>query len=409
MARNGSGVYALPSVYTAVPGEVIQAVQHNTPLEDLQQDANTARPIVAGGTGATTGQGAITALFAGGVTVDDDELLIADPVDNTKRFRIDVGNVATATTRLLTLPDAEVSISSAVAGLLNASTVAAFRGSVNGTGVTVDNTLVRFDSTAGALQGSGISVDDTNNIAGVGTISSGAITTSAASTIARQINIRSASNTVGPSDLRFIGANDTVLGYVGISGAGNEIEIGNSQNAALNFLTNGTLRGWFASSGAFIVGASASPSGANNGKTFNSDAIESSRSLATDATHYFFYNPNGTVGTITTSGTATAYNTSSDENLKDFEGGYSFEDAVSVIRADPVRRFRWKTDGSEAIGWGAQTSHAVSKDLATPGKGKPGDENYIPWGVDQAKRTPYLWAAVAGLLDRLDAIESRLQ
>lgn len=58
MSRNGSGVYSLPAGYEAVTGETATATQHNTPLEDLETDANTARPIVAGGTGSTTAAGA---------------------------------------------------------------------------------------------------------------------------------------------------------------------------------------------------------------------------------------------------------------------------------------------------------------------------------------------------------------
>ena len=54
MPRNGGGVFSLTSNYEATPGETILAEQHNDPLEDLEQDANTARPIVAGGTGAIT-------------------------------------------------------------------------------------------------------------------------------------------------------------------------------------------------------------------------------------------------------------------------------------------------------------------------------------------------------------------
>lgn len=54
MSRNGPGVYSLPAGYEAVTGETATASQHNTPLEDLETDANTARPVVAGGTGATT-------------------------------------------------------------------------------------------------------------------------------------------------------------------------------------------------------------------------------------------------------------------------------------------------------------------------------------------------------------------
>lgn len=62
MSRDGSGVYTLPSGYLAVTGQTIEATQHNTPLEDLETDMNTARPIVAGGTGSTTAAGARDAL-----------------------------------------------------------------------------------------------------------------------------------------------------------------------------------------------------------------------------------------------------------------------------------------------------------------------------------------------------------
>lgn len=65
LPRNGGGVYSLPNTYEAVSGETIEAQQHNDPLEDLQQDANTARPIVAGGTGETTAAAAATALGVG--------------------------------------------------------------------------------------------------------------------------------------------------------------------------------------------------------------------------------------------------------------------------------------------------------------------------------------------------------
>lgn len=71
MSRNGGGVYSLPGTYEATPGETILAEQHNDPLEDLEQDANTARPIVAGGTGASTAAAARTALFGVSTTVDN--------------------------------------------------------------------------------------------------------------------------------------------------------------------------------------------------------------------------------------------------------------------------------------------------------------------------------------------------
>lgn len=62
MPRDGSGIYTLPAAYQVANGDVSSASQHNTPLEDLQSDANAARPVVAGGTGASTASGARTNL-----------------------------------------------------------------------------------------------------------------------------------------------------------------------------------------------------------------------------------------------------------------------------------------------------------------------------------------------------------
>lgn len=57
-----TGVYSLPAVYLAIPGTTIVAVQHNTPLTDLQTAQNYERPIIAGGTGAGTAAQARTNL-----------------------------------------------------------------------------------------------------------------------------------------------------------------------------------------------------------------------------------------------------------------------------------------------------------------------------------------------------------
>jgi hypothetical protein len=64
MSRNGSGVYSLPAGSAAVDNTIIDPVVFNTLISDLESDANTARPIVAGGTGATTAAAARTNLGA---------------------------------------------------------------------------------------------------------------------------------------------------------------------------------------------------------------------------------------------------------------------------------------------------------------------------------------------------------
>ena len=157
--------------------------------------------------------------------------------------------------------------------------------------------------------------------------------------------------------------------------------------------------------GAFNAGA------AGDGARFDSgnlNYLEFSRTSTGTRTIIRFINPNGQVGSITIGAAATTYNTSSDERLKNFNGPFDPERAVEIIKADPVREFTWKSDGSQAIGWGAQTSYGISPDLATPGHGKPGDGDFLPWGVDQSKRTPYLWAAFTWAIDKIEALEARL-
>jgi hypothetical protein len=59
----------LPAGYAATSGNSATASQHNQPLEDLESDMNTARPISTGGTGATT---AVAARAALGVEIGSD-------------------------------------------------------------------------------------------------------------------------------------------------------------------------------------------------------------------------------------------------------------------------------------------------------------------------------------------------
>lgn len=158
----------------------------------------------------------------------------------------------------------------------------------------------------------------------------------------------------------------------------------------------------------FVDVGTFSASGATDGKTISNINISSSRSISTLTYHLAVYNPNGLVGGVQSNGSATVFNTSSDERLKNFIGPFDPLEALAIIRADPTRKFTWLSDGSLAVGWGAQTSYAVSPDLASPGVGAPGDEDYVPWGVDQGKRTPYLWAVVPWFDDRITALEARL-
>jgi hypothetical protein len=69
ISRNGSGVYSLPAGSTVANGDTSDATDLNTPLLDIETDMNTPRPIVAGGTGASSAAAARTAL---GVAIGTD-------------------------------------------------------------------------------------------------------------------------------------------------------------------------------------------------------------------------------------------------------------------------------------------------------------------------------------------------
>jgi len=69
MPRNGSGVYSSPPGTHGITDNTILSTPYNTNVDDVAQDLNTPRPIVAGGTGATTPAQAFTNLAAGGGTM----------------------------------------------------------------------------------------------------------------------------------------------------------------------------------------------------------------------------------------------------------------------------------------------------------------------------------------------------
>ena len=101
MSRNGSGVYSLPAGSTVSNGDVSDSSDLNTPLADLEADANVARPIVAGGTGASSASGALVNL---GLTATAAELNVLDGV-TASTAELNILDGVTATTAELNFVD----------------------------------------------------------------------------------------------------------------------------------------------------------------------------------------------------------------------------------------------------------------------------------------------------------------
>jgi len=133
----------------------------------------------------------------------------------------------------------------------------------------------------------------------------------------------------------------------------------------LAFATSGSERARIDSSGQLIItGGSSQPSSSVKGINLSPDPVLvnpsrfSCGSATGSITQIEFINGNGTVGSITTSGSATSYATSSDYRLKDNQqpltGSGAFIDALQP------KTWNWKADGSRGVGFIAHEVQAVS-------------------------------------------------
>ena len=143
-----------------------------------------------------------------------------------------------------------------------------------------------------------------------------------------------------------------------------------------------------------------------------------------------FTNGNGLVGNITTSGSSTAYNTSSDYRLK--EDDQPMVGSIDRLKALRPINFAWKADGSRVDGFLAHEAQEVVPECATGTKDAMRDEEYevtpavmdgetvvteavmgtrsVPdyQGIDQSKLVPLLVASLQEAVAKIEALEARV-
>ena len=116
----------------------------------------------------------------------------------------------------------------------------------------------------------------------------------------------------------------------------------------------------------------------------------------------FITTSGGVVGSITTTASATAYNTSSDGRLK--EAVEPLQEALATVQALHPVAFRWKADGSPGQGFIAQEAQAVVPQAVW---GDPTDP--LPtMQMDLSKLVPYLVGAVQTLAQQVQALQAQL-
>jgi len=132
-------------------------------------------------------------------------------------------------------------------------------------------------------------------------------------------------------------------------------------------------------------------------------------------TFFTFYNPNGNVGYIQSSGSATIYSTSSDYRLKENEVAIS--DGITRVKQLKPYRFNFKKDPSTTVdGFFAHEAQTVvpeavtgTKDeVATKDEGERKIGDPIMQGIDQSKFVPLLTAALQEAIAKIETLETKV-
>ena len=156
-----------------------------------------------------------------------------------------------------------------------------------------------------------------------------------------------------------------------------------------------------------------------NDNTNNNTVINCSRNTTSDRSQIRFSNPNGNVGSITTSASATSFNTSSDYRLKENEVAIS--DGITRLKQLKPYKFNFKTDPSTILdGFFAHEVSSIvpqaitgTKDaVVTQAMIDAGDfvegtlNNPIHQNIDHSKLVPLLVAAVQELITKVETLEA---
>jgi len=143
--------------------------------------------------------------------------------------------------------------------------------------------------------------------------------------------------------------------------------------------------------------------------------ISSERPSGSNQGHVRFVNGTTQVGSITTSTTSTAYNTTSDYRLK--ENVIPLTGAIERLQQIPVYRFNFIADPDKTVdGFLAHEAQAVVPECVTGAKDEvDADGNPVYQGIDQSKLVPLLTAALQEALAEIEnlkasnaALESRI-
>ena len=203
-------------------------------------------------------------------------------------------------------------------------------------------------------------------------------------------------------------------GYIALTSQGTT-KIGLNSNGHTHF-DNGNVS--VTAGNLYVSGEGESFSaGSHNGNLFDDNGQSvSSRAATNNQTHKSFYNPNGAVGSITTNGSVTYYNTSSDYRLK--ENVVTDWDATSLLKQLKPSKFNFKADADTTIqGFlahevssivpqavsGEKDAVYTAEEAAEDMTAVEGQPNYQ--SIDHSKLVPLLVKTIQELEARIETLE----
>ena len=141
----------------------------------------------------------------------------------------------------------------------------------------------------------------------------------------------------------------------------------------------------------------------------NAYAIVTNKDSSSTMHHICFKNINSVVGTISTSGSSTSYNTSSDHRLK--ENVSDMTGAIDRVKQLLPKRFNFIADDTDTLvdGFLAHEAQTVVAEAVTGTHNEVDDDgNPVYQGIDQSKLVPLLTGALKEAIAKIEELEARI-
>ena len=210
--------------------------------------------------------------------------------------------------------------------------------------------------------------------------------------------------------------NGEISALRGLNSSGSEVVALNydTTNSAMLFRTASTERARIDSSGNFLVGTTSNPNSCQIaiGPTASNGISIESNSTSVVMSQLLFRNPNGIVGSVSTAGSLTSFNVSSDYRLKNTIAPMT--GALAKVALLKPCTYKWNADGADGEGFIAHELAEVCPNAVTGEKDAVDkDGNIKPQGIDVSFLVATLTAAIqeqqsliTQLTARITALES---